>query len=49
MAGICGIAVTPDLNYWNCPKHQEIIDEVMHKTLLLKRKLYQRNIIVYIQ
>jgi len=27
MAGICGIAVTPDLNYWNCPRHQEIIEK----------------------
>jgi hypothetical protein len=25
VAGICGIAVTPDLNYWDCPRHQEII------------------------
>lgn len=25
VAGICGIAVTPDLNYWGCPRHQEII------------------------
>ena len=24
-AGICGIAVTPDLNYWDCPRNQEII------------------------
>jgi len=27
MAGICGIAVTPDLNYWDCPRHQEIIEK----------------------
>ncbi|MDI6811460.1 MAG: hypothetical protein QMD80_07320 [archaeon] len=25
VAGICGIAVTPDLYYWDCPRHQEII------------------------
>jgi hypothetical protein len=25
MAGICGIAVTPDLNYWDGPRHQEIM------------------------
>lgn len=25
VAGICGISVTPDLNYWNCPRHQEIM------------------------
>ena len=25
IAGICGIAVTPDLYYWDCPRHQEII------------------------
>ena len=25
VAGIYGIAVTPDLNYWDCPRHQEII------------------------
>jgi len=25
VAGICGIAVTPDLNYWDCPRHQEIM------------------------
>ena len=25
VAGICGVAVTPDLNYWGCPRHQEII------------------------
>ncbi|MEA1945004.1 MAG: radical SAM protein [Euryarchaeota archaeon] len=25
VAGICGIAVTPDLNYWDCPRHQEVI------------------------
>ena len=24
VAGIYGIAVTPDLNYWDCPRHQEI-------------------------
>jgi len=25
VAGICGIAVTPDLYYWDCPRHQEIM------------------------
>jgi len=25
VAGIYGIAVTPDRNYWDCPRHQEII------------------------
>jgi hypothetical protein len=25
VAGICGMAVTPDLYYWDCPRHQEII------------------------
>ena len=25
MAGIYGIAVTPDLYYWDCPRHQEIM------------------------
>ena len=25
VAGIYGIAVTPDLNYWDCPRHQEVI------------------------
>ncbi len=25
VAGICGLAVTPDLNYWDCPRHQEVI------------------------
>jgi MoaA/NifB/PqqE/SkfB family radical SAM enzyme len=25
VAGICGIAVTPDLHYWDYPRHQEII------------------------
>ena len=25
VAGIYGIAVTPDLHYWDCPRHQEII------------------------
>ncbi|HJH25634.1 MAG TPA: hypothetical protein C5S37_02425 [Methanophagales archaeon] len=25
VAGIYGIAVTPDLNYWDCPRHQEIM------------------------
>ena len=24
-AGIYGVAVTPDLNYWDCPRHQETI------------------------
>ena len=25
VAGICGIAVTPDLYYWDCPRHQAIM------------------------
>jgi len=25
VAGICGIAVTSDLYYWDCPRHQEIM------------------------
>ncbi len=25
VAGIYGIAVTPDLHYWDCPRHQEIM------------------------
>jgi len=25
VAGICGIAVTPELSYWDCPRHQEIV------------------------
>jgi len=25
VAGIYGVAVTPDLNYWDCPRHQKII------------------------
>lgn len=25
VAGIYGIAVTPNLNYWDCPRHQEVI------------------------
>jgi len=39
VAGIYGIAVTPDLNYWDCPRHQEIVGkypqpirEVLRKT-----------------
>ena len=39
IAGIYGVAVTPDLNYWDCPRHQEIrgrypqqIKEVLKKT-----------------
>jgi len=25
VAGICGIAVTPDLYYWDCSRHQAIM------------------------
>ena len=25
VAGVCGIAVTPDLRYWDCPRNQEVL------------------------
>jgi len=25
VAGICGLGVTPDLKFWDCPRHQEIV------------------------
>ena len=38
VAGICGIAVTPDLNYWDCPRHQEIIGSYPQPVQTVLRK-----------
>lgn len=38
VAGVCGIAVTPDLKYWDCPRHQEIIGRYPHPIRMVIKK-----------